>query len=134
FKKPNHRLAITLETRLDPQKPEEDAVLTHFLSYSEYPMRFGDMEVHCLIDEKPLRLGSAERGDMAQLPGSAETLYLGIGLQNLEQLANGKKVEMRLGPVEWTLSNQSLMAIREFVNTARKQQEALKMKGKNNEE
>lgn len=130
FRKQNQRLAISLETKLDPKKPNEDTVMVHFISYTQYPMNFGDRELHALIDGKPLRLGQAFRGDLALFPGSAETLYVGVSLEKLNQIVSGKNVEMRLGSVEWTLSNPALSAIRDFVNTAKERMESFKSKGK----
>jgi hypothetical protein len=119
FKKQDHKLAISMETKIDPKKPNEDVVFVNFISYSEYPLNFGDREIHCLIDGKPLRLGVAERGDLALFPGSAETLFTGISLNHIDRISNGKNVEMRLGSVEWTFSEQVLSVLREFVQTAK---------------
>jgi hypothetical protein len=133
FKKPDHRLAIALQIRLDPRKGDEEAVLTRFFSYSESAILFGDMEIHCLVDEKPLSLGKARHGQRGVLPGSPNEINAVIGLQNFEKIADGKKVEMRLGSVEWVFPNQSLLAIREFVSTAKKQRESFKTQEKKNE-
>lgn len=133
FKKPEHRLAIALQIRLDPKKGDEEAVLTRFFSYSESAILFGDMEIHCLIDEKPLSLGKARHGQRGMLPGSPNEINAVIGLQNFEKIADGKKVEMRLGSVEWAFPNQSLLTIREFVNTVKKERESFKIQEKKNE-
>ena len=119
FKKSNQKLAMSLEIKVDPKKSDDDIAFVNFISYSEYPMNFGDRELHCLIDGKPTSFGVAERGDLALFPGSAETLFIGIGLNELDQMAKGKKVEMRLGSIEWTCSDDVLSALDKFVSAAK---------------
>jgi hypothetical protein len=129
LKNEKQKLAASLKTKLDPQKPNESPVLVDFISYTEYPMSFGDMEVHCLIDGKPLRLGDAYRKGTALFPGSADTMSIGISLKELAQIANGNKVEMRLGPIEWTVSDHVLSVFRDFVKAAKDRLESFNKKG-----
>jgi hypothetical protein len=133
FKKPDHKLTLSLKVLLDPKSPGNEAVMATFYSYSETAVLFGDMELHCLIDEKPLSLGRAEHGQRGVTPGAPNELYSIIDLQDFEKIAAGKKVEMRLGSVEWVFPNQSLLAIRDFVNAAKKQRESFKTQEKKNE-
>jgi hypothetical protein len=119
FKKPSHKLAISLETKVDPKAPDKDTVFANFSSYTQNLYDFGDRELHFLVDGDRLSLGTVERGDLAIFPGSAETLFIGIGLTDLERIAGGKKVEMRLGSIECALSDETLSVLREFVKTAK---------------
>lgn len=119
FKKPSHKLAISLETKVDPKAPDKDTVFANFSSYTQNLYDFGDRELHFLVDGNRVSLGTVERGDLAIFPGSAETLFIGIGLTDLERIAGGKKVEMRLGSIECALSDETLSVLREFVKTAK---------------
>ena len=62
FKKSNQKLAMSLEIKVDPKSSDDDIAFVNFISYSEYPMNFGDRELHCLID-----------GGAGQCDGEAQT-------------------------------------------------------------
>jgi len=119
FKKQGQKLAISLEMKVDPKKPDKDTVFANFSSYTENLYDFGDRELRFLVDGNPVGLGTAERGIPAIFPGSAETLFIGISLTDLDRIAGGKKVEMRLGSIECAISDETLSVLREFVRTAK---------------
>src|SRR5882672_88964 len=50
FKKQGHKLALSLQAKVDPKKPDEDIVFANFSSYTQYPYNFGDRELHFLVD------------------------------------------------------------------------------------
>jgi hypothetical protein len=119
FKKQGHKLAISLEIKVDPKKPDKDAVFANFSSYTQDLYDFGDRELHFLVDGDRVSLGAAKRGIPATFPGSPETLFIGIRLTDLDRIASGKKVEMRLGSIECAISDETLSVLREFVKTAK---------------
>jgi hypothetical protein len=119
FKRPSHKLAISLEAKVDPKNPDKDTVFANFSSYTQDLYDFGDRELHFLVDGDRVSLGTAKRGIPAILPGTPETLFIGIPLTDLDRIAGGKKVEMRLGSIECAISDETLSVLREFVRTAK---------------
>jgi hypothetical protein len=82
FKKPDHKLTLSLKVLLDSKSPGNEAVMATFYSYSEAAILFGDLELHCLIDEKPHSLGKAEHGQRGVTHGASNELYSIIDLQD----------------------------------------------------
>jgi len=128
IEKPDHKLTLSLETLFNSESPGNESYVADFFSYSKSAVPFGDLTIHCLVDGKLLSLKKAQRPedrDRAR-PRASDEFYTLIDLQDLEKMASGTKVEMRIGSVEWTIPDQSLLAIREFVNTAKRHKESLK--------
>src|SRR5262249_32879362 len=123
-------LTLSLETLLNPESPGTESYVASFYSYSKPPVRFVDMEIHCLIDGKPLSLKKAQYPDDRARTGFPSEIYTLIELQDLEKIANGAKVEMRIGSVEWTIPSQTLLGIREFVSASKKHKASLKNRRK----
>ena len=83
---------------------------------------YGDRELHFLVDGARLagRKTSSDRAhpllseqdDKGRRPSF--TFFSTLDLSQVEQLAAGKRVEMRLGPIETALSPATLAAIRDF--------------------
>jgi hypothetical protein len=126
--KHDRRLTLTLETLFAVEAPGHESYVATFYSYSKSDAPFGDLEIHCTIDGKPLSLNKAQRPEFRDRarPRPSDEFYTLISLQDLGEIANGTKVEMRIGSVEWTIPTQSLQAIREFVDIAKKHKESVK--------
>jgi hypothetical protein len=87
-------------------------------------IELGDRELHFLIDGKQLSIGrTSSRSKPLPLVLSdgdekGRKPYLSItsalSLSQIEQIAAGKQVEMRLGNIELPLSQSTLAAVREF--------------------
>jgi hypothetical protein len=125
---PELRLNIELKYRLDKKKLEESPILVEELasvtlkSSVKGSVDYGDRELHFLVDGARLagrRTSSdsadpllSEQDDKGRRPDF--TFFSTLVLSQVERLATGKKVEVRLGPIETALSPATLAAIRDF--------------------
>jgi len=127
--KPDHQMTIEIETKLgekgqlDFEKGDVKAE-AWFRSQSKDPVDFGDQELHFLIDDKPLDLGKTPGGTNAYVdkstlkPGfrSKKSFVSIFDRSELGQFAKAKRIEMRLGSIELTLSQPVIAILREYVN------------------
>jgi hypothetical protein len=125
---PELKLTMELEYRLNqkamaasPILVEEPASVTLRSSVKD-SVDYGDRELHFLVDGSRLpgrRTSSdvvnrllSEEDDKGRRPNF--TFFSTLDLSQVEQLAAGKRVEMRLGAIETALSPATLAAIRDF--------------------
>lgn len=127
---PDHQLTIEIETKLGEKKSYEtqkDEIYGNikFGSQSKAPVKFGDEELHFLIDGKPLDLGKtrgsvdayAERYNRLK-PGFkiSQSFVAIIDRPDLEHFSKANHVEMRLGLIESALSQSVVSLLREYAN------------------
>jgi hypothetical protein len=125
---PELKLTMELEYRLNqkamaasPILVDEPASVTLRSSVKD-SVDYGDRELHFLVDGARLsgrRTSStavnrllSEEDDKGRTPNF--TFFSTLDLSQVERLAAGKRVEMRLGAVETALSPATLAAIRDF--------------------
>lgn len=125
---PELQLTMELKYRLNQKQLEGSPILVEDLasvtlnSSVKGSLDYGDRELHFLVDGARLagrRTSSSsvdpllwERDDKGRRTDF--TFFSTLDLSQVEQLAAGKRVEMRLGPIETTLSQATLTAIRDF--------------------
>jgi hypothetical protein len=125
---PELQLTIELKYRLDKKKLEESPILVEELasvsmkSSVKGSVDYGDRELHFLVDGARLagrRTSSnsadpllSEQDDKGRRPDF--TFFSTLDLSQVERLAAGKKVEVRLGAIETALNPATLAAIRDF--------------------
>jgi hypothetical protein len=125
---PELKLTIELKYRLDKKKLEESPILVEELasvtlkSSVKGSVDYGDRELHFLVDGARLagrRTSSnsadpllSEQDDKGRRPDF--TFFSTLVLSQVERLATGKKVEVRLGAIETALNPATLAAIRDF--------------------
>lgn len=124
---PEHLLTMSAESKTS-DKPligfaeADERVMLKFDLQTTAALDYGDLELHFLVDGKPLRGGSIAGGGSPLLkpkPVSPytkrRTLFGSLSVPTLGEIARGRKVEMRLGSVEATLSPELLGKLGEFV-------------------
>jgi hypothetical protein len=83
---------------------------------------FGDGELHFLVDSKPIKIGKAFviqlPNGLHKAPALTASLDKGVPLDVVRRIAEGNRVEMRLGAIELTISQPTLSKLREFSNQA----------------
>jgi hypothetical protein len=125
---PELQLTIELKYRLDKKKLEQSPILVEELasvtlkSSVKGSVDYGDRELHFLVDGARLagrRTSSdrahpllSEQDDKGRTPHFA--FFSTLNLSQVERLAAGKSVEIRLGPIETALNPATLAAIRDF--------------------
>jgi len=125
---PELQLTIELKYRLDKKKLEESPILVEELasvalkSSVKGSVDYGDRVLHFLVDGARLagrRTSSnsadpllSEQDDKGRRPDF--TFFSTLDLSQVERLAAGKKVEVRLGAIETALNPAALAAIRDF--------------------
>jgi hypothetical protein len=127
--KPDHLLTIDIETKLGEKvrfesEKEEVKAESWFRSQATHLVDFGDQELHFLIDEKPLDIGRAMGSldvgvDKSKLkPGfrSSQSFVSIFSRSDLERFRNARRIDMRLGSIELTLSQSEVAILREYAN------------------
>ena len=128
--KPDHQLTIEIETKLGEKGQldfEKDDVTAEvrFRSLYKESVDFGDQELHLLINGKPLNHGKISGGDAEATDENVRkqrgfrlsTFFMAIfNRSELEQIGKAKNIEMRLGPIEPTLSQPAVSILREYAN------------------
>jgi hypothetical protein len=125
---PELKLTMELEYRLNQKAVAASPVLVEEIasvtlnSSAKSSLDYGDRELHFLVDGARLagRKTSSdsahpllsEKDDKGRRPDFA--FFSTLNLSQVERLAAGKKVEMRLGPIETALSPATLAGIRDF--------------------
>jgi hypothetical protein len=128
--KPDHQLTIEIKTKLgekgklDFEKDDVEAEIRFRSMYKE-SVDFGDQELHLLIDGKTLNHGKISGGDAEatdenvrkQRGFKLSTFFVAIfNRSELEQIGRAKNIEMRLGPIEPTLSHPVVSILRDYAN------------------
>jgi hypothetical protein len=127
--KPDHQMTIDIETKVGGKgrfesEKEDVKAESWFRSQATYLVDFGDQELHFLIDEKPLDLGRAMGGldtgvDKSKLkPGfrSSQSFVSIFSRSDLERFSKARRVDMRLGSIELTLSQPVMAILREYAS------------------
>jgi hypothetical protein len=130
FEKSDHFITIEINTKLGEKKfsdLEREMVQAYvaFESQSKGLVDFGDEELHFIINGQSLNLGKSEfktipyASRSGKLKPDFKLLELSANIldrPNLEQFSKANHIEMRLGPIETTLSNQLVANLREYAN------------------
>jgi len=124
--KPEHQLTIRSETKLGDKKSHEwemGTVSAYVWLESHYnqSVDYGDRELHFIIDGKPLDIGRITGGSPTEstLKPAFKIMASFVSIFNrskLEQISNGKHIEMRFGTVEVTLGQPVVTALREYAS------------------
>src|SRR5262249_25760129 len=124
--RPEHQLTIRSETKLGDKKSfewEMGTVSAHVWLESHYnrSVDYGDRELHFIIDGKPLDIGRITGGSPTEstLKPAFKIMASFVSIFNrskLEQISNGKRIEMRFGTVEVTLGQPIVTALREYAS------------------
>jgi hypothetical protein len=125
---PNHKLVMKMIYRLNQKEAADSSVLFEetasvtFESITKESLKYGDRELHFVVDGKQLPIGQtsartpspllSEKDEKGRTPDLS--FFGSLTLSQVERLAAGKQVEMRLGTIELPLSQSTLAAIREF--------------------
>ena len=127
--KPDHQMTIEIETKLGQKvrfesEKEEVKAKFWFRSQATHLVDFGDRELHFLIDENPLDIGRAMGGldvgvDKSKLkPGftTSQSFVSIFSRADLERFGNARRIDMRLGSIEFTLGKLEVAILREYAN------------------
>jgi hypothetical protein len=125
---PALKLTMEMEYRLNQKQMGASPVLVEELasvtltSSVKDSVDYGDRELHFLVDG--VRVAGRRTSSDSAHPLLSEqdgkgrtpdfTFFSTLDLSQVERLVTGKRVEMRLGPIETTLSPATLAAIRDF--------------------
>ncbi|HKQ73387.1 MAG TPA: hypothetical protein VJ810_06660 [Blastocatellia bacterium] len=124
--KPEHQLTIRSETKLGDKKSHEwemGTVSAYVWLESHYnrSVDYGDRELHFIIDGKPLDIGRITGGSPTEstLKPAFKIMASFVSIfdrSKLEQISNGKRIEMRFGTVEVTLGQPVVATLREYAS------------------
>ncbi len=128
---PEQYLTISLEYKQSQNNRTgvdelDKSVMFYFTSLATKRFDFGDKALRFLVDGQPVDGGTASnrifRGNDLERPllRSGEGLIAILSLPRFSSVASGRRVEMRLGPLEMTLSDDLLARFREFAAAASK--------------
>lgn len=130
---PAHQLTMAAEVKLEGKTDgdvfgADETVLFKFDSQNNGELDFGDEELHFLVDQKPVKggpLASAATSILFDRPAPGfkhrRSFIGGVSRSQLQQIAQGKTVAMRLGAVKLTLEEKTLRNLREFVRVTNRQ-------------
>jgi hypothetical protein len=132
FEKPDHFITIEINTKIGEKKSynfEKEMVQAYvtFESQSKGLVDFGDEELHFIINGRPLNLGKSEFSTIpygsrtGKLKPDFRLLKFSVKIldrPNLEQFSKANRIEMRLGSIETTLSDQLVATLREYATQA----------------
>jgi hypothetical protein len=126
--KPEHQLTIRIETKLGDKKSfewEMGTVSAYVWLESHYDqsVNYGDRKLAFLIDGKPLDIGRITGGSPTEstLKPAFKIMASFVSIfdrSKLEQISNGKRIEMRFGAIEVTLGEPVVTALREYASQA----------------
>ena len=121
---PRQVIEMTIKTTFDGVRPKDltDAIQITFTSAAEEEPDYNGESLHFTVDGERVK-----RYELSVLPPAttlkpalapdlkkSEDIYAVISFPALYQIANGKKVEMKLGPTELTLDTKTLENLRKF--------------------
>jgi hypothetical protein len=151
YEKPDQFITLAIETKLSGKRPSpDDAVgavtqmfeehaIIRFDSQAKIVTDFGDEELHFITDGKHINIGKCSGGvvvshgpDRDLQPGYKvhDAYTSALDTDQLKQIANGTRVEMRLGKYEITLTPTTLRSLREFAIEYSKHSLSSQLKGK----
>lgn len=125
---PEHQVTYSAEAKISSDAQQsgfseiDDRVQVKIVSLSKRSVDFGDEKIYFLADGERIT-GPTAGGYDVPLPGARSTSPLrtrydytsGLSLTQLRQLVRSKRVQMRLGSIETTLSPDLLSKLNEFV-------------------
>jgi hypothetical protein len=128
FEKPDHFITVEIKTKLGEKKSsdfEKEIVQAYvtFESQSKGLVDFGDEELIFLINGQALNLGKSEfttipnASRLGKLKPDFRLLKFSVKIldrPNLDRFSKANRIEMRLGSIETTLSNQLVATLREY--------------------
>jgi hypothetical protein len=125
--KPDHIITMEIETKLGEKKNvewEQEQAHVRFKSQSKDVIKYGDKQLHFIVDGKHIDLGECAGGprafvDPAEMKPGFKILHVYtsiLDIPQLTQIVGGKQVEMRLGSIELTLNQSVLAILREYAN------------------
>lgn len=146
---PDQFITMSLEAKFGDKKIRSEMdqaaeimgekAFVRFESQAKGTTDFGDKELHFIIDGKRLKVGESA-ATLLKLPGrdpelkpgfkSREIFTNGLSLAQMKQVAEGNRVEMRLGKYEMVLSPAVLGNLRAFVSEFIKHAPSSKLKEK----
>lgn len=130
---PDHKLTLGAEKRKHAGEPPtgvesiDDRVTLNFISLASHAVNFGDREVRFRVDGKPVDVGGSARASDRTYRGrdakrpllkTGEELITVLSLTKLKEITSGSRIEMRLGALRFTLSDELLARLRDFVLAA----------------
>src|SRR6266545_5456614 len=122
-KSPRQVIEMMIKATFKGARPENvtDTIEITFISSAEKPPIYHREELNFIVDGERVK-GSEVAASSSPVPKPAlapdlrgsEEITAFIGFPALRQLANGKKIEMRLGPTELALDAKTLGNLRGF--------------------
>lgn len=149
LEKPGHLITMSLDAKFGGKVATDQAgqaaeilaekAFVRFESQASINTDFGDKQLHFVIDGKPMNVGESA-GTLVKLTGKDPDLKPGfkyrelftntLDLNRLKAIANGKRVEMRLGNYQFELSPEVLSNIRAFTTECTRYAASGKLKGR----
>lgn len=96
-----------------------DVLTIAFISSSKDWQFLNDQDLYVLVDGERLNLGKARRNSNVKLGRVKEMLAVDVGFDVFSSIANGTKVEMKLGPKELKLKDEHLEGFRDLASRTR---------------
>ena len=144
---PDQIITMSLEAKFGDKKIRDEVDRTSEIlgeqafvrleSQSKGSVDFGDKQLHFIVDGKRIKVGESV-GTLLKFPGkdpdlkpgfkNREVFTNGLNLEQMKQIANGNRVEMRFGKYESVLSTTLLGNLREFVRAFTKYAPSGKLK------
>jgi hypothetical protein len=116
--RPREELSLSVEATYkgeQPARPKEVRLI--FDSVAERYLYYDKAEVHFIVDGKRLDASTADMMNAFPSPNLVKvTLALTMPFDTFTEIANGKEVELKLGPTELRLSEKDLTALRAFTS------------------
>ena len=117
--RPREELSLSVEATYkgEPTVRPKDVRLI-FESIAERYLYYDKAEALFIVDGKRIDAGAADMMNAFPSPNLVKvTLVLPMPLDTFTEIANGKVVELKLGPTELRLSEKDITALRAFVNS-----------------
>ncbi|HZS47942.1 MAG TPA: hypothetical protein VFC63_22925 [Blastocatellia bacterium] len=97
----------------------EGSVYLEVMAKPKKAMSFGDLQLHFLVDGKPVDTGHTTSDlDPLDPSGYSHQFFIGIPFSTFKQIAIGKQVELRVGTIELTLSQTILGKFKDVIEVA----------------
>ncbi|HKX29208.1 MAG TPA: hypothetical protein VJ302_16045 [Blastocatellia bacterium] len=122
-KSPRQVIDMTIKAIFDGVRPKNltDAIQITFTSAAEEEPDYDGESLNFIVDGERVKRyeisvlpATASRAALAPDLKTSKDIYVVISFPALYQIANGKKVEMKLGPTELTLDAKTLESLRQF--------------------
>jgi hypothetical protein len=117
--RPREELSLSVEATYKGEQPERPKdVRLIFDSVAERYLYYDKADVFFIVDGKRIDAGTADMMNAFPSPNLVKvTLALPVPLDTFTEIANGKEVELKLGPTELRLLEKDIAALRVFVNS-----------------